>query len=77
MRRQLLIVLFFALRVAFAAGFVWMLHQEGPTMANVTLKMKSRYNCLFAMHGHLVYHAHPLEREQHGQKISGGTPQNS
>lgn len=71
MKRNLLIVLFFVLRVAFAAGFVWMLQQEGPTIANVTMKMKSRYNCLFAMHGQLVYHAHPVERDQHGKKISG------
>lgn len=77
MSRKFLIVLFFILRVVFAAGFVWMLHQEGPTLANVTLKMKSRYNCLFAMHSHLVYHAHPLEREHHGQKISGSPSQNS
>ena len=70
MRHPLLIMLFLVLRVTFAAGFVWILHQDGPALANVTLKVKSRYNCLFAKHSHLIYHAQSTENELYGQTIS-------
>lgn len=53
MKRSHLWIAFLIVRLVFSAGYVWIVHNPGPVLAAVTLKVKSRYLGVGAPQDHL------------------------